>query len=270
MTKSRKLKKLAKAIADVLVYVFIIIAMLSVTLTLVSSRSSDGAVTVFGKQMRIVLSESMERNEQTDVSAFEIKNIPIRSVVFIDTVPKDMSEAEKWYDTLKVGDVLTIKYVYVRQETITHRITKIEEKPGGGSYVTLEGDNKAADADTLVQVIDTTETNSPNYIVGRVTGFSLPLGFAITALKSPAGIICIIIIPALIILVTEIFRIARLLSEDKKKSERAERDAQLSELEELRRRLAELEGKANAAPVTEIAASESTAENAPPDNAPNG
>ena len=41
---------------------------------------------------------------------------------------ENAEEAKAWYADLKVGDVLTFKYVYVRQETITHRIIDIEEK----------------------------------------------------------------------------------------------------------------------------------------------
>ena len=270
MGNTSKLKKAARIAINGFLYFFIVMAVFGVTITLVSGKDVDGTVTLFGKQMRIVLSKSMEGQDKNAVSEYDIKKIPIRSMVFIDVVPTDTAEAEKWYGELEVGDVLTIKYVYVRQETITHRIIGIEEKKDGGYLITLEGDNKAENSETSTQVIDTSERNTPNYIIGKVTGYSLPLGLFVTALKSTAGLICVIIVPALLILVSEIFRIAKILTEDKRNSERKEREEQKSELEELRRRLAELEGKATAAPVTEAKVSESTAENTPPDNAPNG
>lgn len=270
MSDAKKIKKVVKSVANGMIYVFIILAVVGVSITLVSAKDTDGTITLFDKQMRIVLSKSMEGSDKTDVKDYDIKEIPIRSMVFIDVVPKDEAEAAKWYGDLKVGDVLTIKYVYVRQETITHRIVHIEPKAGGGYLITLEGDNKAESSETSTQVIDTTERNTPNYIIGKVTGYSLALGWFVSTLKSPAGIICVIIVPALLILVSEIFRIAKLLSEDKRKSERKEREEQKNELEELRRRLAELEGKTTAAPSVEETAPKENADNVPPENTPNG
>ena len=46
-------------------------------------------------------------------------------------MPQDEGQKEKWFDNLQIGDVLTFKYVYTRQETITHRIVALEEKEGG-------------------------------------------------------------------------------------------------------------------------------------------
>ena len=84
---------------------------------------------------------------------------------------------------------MTFKYVYARQETITHRITEITEKPAGGYVIKLEGDNKNSDTETLAQTIDTSLADSPNYVVGKVTGQSYVLGLLITALKSPVGLV---------------------------------------------------------------------------------
>ena len=68
----------------------------------------DGAVNFFGYEMRTVLSDSMEKCDETDVSGFEIKDIPVKSLVFTETVPTGEA-AEEWYANLKVGDVLTFK-----------------------------------------------------------------------------------------------------------------------------------------------------------------
>lgn len=58
------------------------------------ARRSDGAVTLFGNlQLRIVLSPSMAKSDQTDVSQYEIKSIPAKSMVFVKTVPEDETEA---------------------------------------------------------------------------------------------------------------------------------------------------------------------------------
>ena len=245
MEKKQVLKKTAKIAGNVLLYVFIAVCIFGVILTVVSKKDADGTATIFGRQMRFVISPSMEKCDLTDVSKFEIKDIPTKSMVFIDTVPEDDAEAERWYADLEVGDVLTFKYVYVKQETITHRITDIDEKDGG-YIITLEGDNKNHDSDALTQTIDTTKKNSPNYIIGKVVGQSYALGLFLSTLRSPVGIICIIILPCLIILILEAVKIARVLGADRKTKERQEKEQQQNELDELRKRLAELEAERSA------------------------
>lgn len=261
MERKQALKKAGSLALNVLLYVFIAICLFSVVLTIVSKKDADGAATVFGKQMRVVLTASMEKCDETDVSGFEIKDIPVGSMVFIDTVPSDEDAAEIWYSNLKVGDVLTFKYVYVKQETITHRIVEINENPDGGYTIKLEGDNKSYDSETLTQTINTAE-ESTNYIIGKVIGQSYVLGIFVSALKSPLGIVCIVILPSLLIMTLEIIKIARMVGGEKRKRERAERDRQKAELDELRRRLAELEG----AKTTEISVPPNSNGAPPPKN----
>ena len=243
MSKSNTARKVFKIIGDVLLYAFIIICLASVIITVTVKKDSDGTATIFGKQIRIVMTESMEKCDQTDVSDYKIKHIPVNSVILIDTVPEDKEKAEKWYADLKVGDVLTFKYVYVRQETITHRITAIEKKPTGGYIIHLEGDNKNSDSKTLTQVIDTSEEDSPNYVIGKVTAKSYAFGMFIKILKHPAGIVCTVIIPACAIMFFEFYKIVKLFTQEKREKEKQESLAKDQELEELKRRLKELEDK---------------------------
>ena len=189
-------------------------------------------------------------------SQYEIKDIKVRSMVFIEVVPKDEREAKEWYADLEVGDVLTFRYVYAKQETITHRITDIYPNENGGYTITLEGDNKNADSNVLTQTIDTSLKNSPNYVIGKVTGQSYLFGLFISVLKSPAGIISIIILPSFVMLLMEVLKIVRMMNADKHKKHEEEKAQQLNELDELRRRLAELEAEKTASPP----APESTAE----------
>ncbi len=232
-----KTKKVLGIILNILTYLFFAICIFALVLSVTAKRDADGAVSLWGKQMRVVVSDSMAKSDQTDVSGYEIKDIPIRSLLFIDLVPEDEAEAEKWYAGLKAGDVLTFRYVYVQQETITHRITEITKKETGGYIIELEGDNKASDANTLSQTIDTSLTDSPNYVIGKVTGQSYPLGLLTTALKSPVGIICIVIIPCVIIAIFEIFRLVNALTENRRKKEREEQEKRNAEFEEMKRQL---------------------------------
>ena len=236
-----KAKKWVNVVLNVLMYLFLAICVLTVIMTLISRRDVDGAAEIFGYQMRIVTSESMAKCEHTDVSEFEIGSIPLRSMVFVQTVPDDAGKADEWYGDLEVGDVLTFRYVYTTQVTITHRIVSIEEKNTGGYVIELSGDNKDSDAELLNQTIDTSIAGSTNYVIGKVTGVSYAFGLVMSVLMSTPGIILIIMLPCAIIILLEVVKIVRILGADKKKRREEEEAEKNNEIEELRRRLAELE-----------------------------
>jgi large-conductance mechanosensitive channel len=230
-------QKAVGILLNTLAYAFFAVCIAALFLSVTAKKDSDGAVNLWGRQLRVVVSDSMAKCDETDVGGYDIKDIPIRSMLLIELVPENEAEAEEWYAGLKVGDVLTFRYVYVRRETITHRITEITPKETGGYIIKLEGDNKASDADTLTQTIDTSLTDSPNYVIGKVTGQSLAVGLFITALKSPVGIVCIVIIPCIIIAVFEIIRLINALTENRKKREREEQKKRDEEFEEMKRQL---------------------------------
>ena len=236
-----KIRKIGKITLDVLLYIFLAICIFAVFVTVLSKRDSDGAAEVFGYQMRVVTSDSMSECEYTDVSGFEIKDIPIRSMVFVKVMPDDPAKADEFYRSLKVGDVLTFRYVYTTQVTITHRITAITEKETGGFVIELAGDNKSSEDGQLTQVIDTSVPNNMNYVIGKVTGQAKIFGSVMSFLMQPVGIIFLIILPCAIIILIEILKIVKLLTADKKMREQEEMNKKESELEELRRRLAEME-----------------------------
>ena len=236
-----KIKKIGKIALDVLLYIFLAICIFAVIVTVISKRDSDGAAEVFGYQMRVVTSDSMSESEFSDVSAYKIKDIPIRSMVFVKVMPDDPAEADEFYRSLKVGDVLTFRYVYTTQVTITHRITSITEKDTGGFIIELAGDNKNSEDGQLTQVIDTSIPNNTNYVIGKVTGQAYLLGLLMSFLMQPVGIILLIIVPCFIIILLEVLKIVKVRGADKKKREQEEKQNKDIELEELRRKLAELE-----------------------------
>ena len=243
MNTGRKLKKALKIVGDVVLYGFIILCLICVFLTITAKKSPDGAATIFGQQMRYVQTESMAKCDATydQIKQYRIKDIPMYSMVFIEVVPEDSAKASKWYDALEIGDVLTFKYVNVRQETITHRLVEKTPDGKGGWILRLEGDNRAEGSQVGSQIIETSDTNSTNYVIGKVVGTNYLFGIAITTLKHPAGIVCLIILPAFVILFFEIFKVVRIINADRKKKFNEQTQKQQNELEELRRRLAELE-----------------------------
>lgn len=236
-------KRIGRVAANVLLAVFLAACVFALVMTLLSKKSSDGAAEIFGYQLRVVTSDSMARCDLTDVSNYEIGSIPVRSMVFVKVMPQEDAAADAWYRDLRVGDVLTFRYVYTSQVTITHRITSIEEKPTGGFLIELEGDNRNSESELMTQTIDTSIPNNPNYVIGRVTGQSFLLGFFISLLQAPIGIILIVIVPCFIIILLEVLKIVGVLTEDKRKREQEEQAKRDGELEALRRRLAELEAR---------------------------
>ncbi len=245
MEKRITVKRVLHVLSAVLLYLFLSICILALVLTIASKKDSDGAASLFGYQMRIVVSDSMAECEFTDVSAYEIKSIPIRSMVFVQTVPEDESKAQAWYDGLQVGDVLTFRYVYTSQVTVTHRITSIAETEGG-YLITLAGDNKNSDSGQLTQIIDTSAKNSPNYVIGKVVGQSRMLGWLFSLLKEPLGLVFTVIVPCFIIILLEVIKIVGMVHTDRKQREQEEQRKKDSEIEELRRRLAALEQQGGA------------------------
>ena len=237
-------KKIGNIIGNIVMFVFLAICIFAVILTVFSKKDTDGASEIFGYQMRVVVSDSMGASDQTDVSKFEIGSIPLHSMIFVKLMPEDPAEADEWYRSIKVGDVLTFRYVYTSQMTITHRVVSITEKETGGFIIELEGDNKASDSKLLKQTIDTSEPNALNYVLGKVVGQSYLFGLFLSILREPVGLICLIIIPCFIIILLEVLKIINVLNAEKKKRVQEEAQKKDDELEALRRRLAELE-KAN-------------------------
>ena len=239
-----KVKKILSIVMNVLVYAFIAVIALFLIFTIVFGKLGSDATSILGYQFRTVISPSMEECELTDVSDYDIKSLPLNTMIFIEEVPTDVSEANEWYSDLEVGDVLTFKYLYVRQEVITHRIIKIEDNGKGGYYIYLEGDNKNTESGILTQMIDTSNEFSPNYVIGKVVGHSYVIGSLVTFLRSTIGLVLIIVV-IVVILILEVLKLAKLLTHDKREAEKKKQQAQLDELEELRKKVALLEKNNN-------------------------
>ena len=213
------MRKLGRFLLGVILFCFLAIATASVLITLFSEKNETGAVELFGYQTLIVTSNSMEECSETDVSKYEIQSIPKNAMVLVQLVPENEAEANSWYRSLKVGDVLTFRYYYAQQITITHRITNITEKKTGGFIIELEGDNKNSNVDQLKQTIDTSDAASMNYVIGKVKFASISPGLLLSALKSPIGLVLIIMVPCAIIIMMEVLKINNVVVEDKRVKE---------------------------------------------------
>ena len=242
---STKTKKILGIIFNVMIYIFIFIVLTSLIFTLTQKNNNDDAVGLFGHQMRIVVSPSMEECELTDVSDYDIKSLKVKTMIFIKEIPTDEKERADWYEDLEVGDVLTFKYVYVRQEVITHRLIGKVENGKGGYFLHLQGDNKNSVDGATTQIIDTSDEASANYVIGKVVGQSYSLGWLVTLLKSSLGLIFIVIIPSIIIITLEVVKIINLLSFKKKAAENEKKKHMQDEIEELKKKIEMLEQENN-------------------------
>lgn len=227
-----QVKKIARIASTVLLFLIVIACGIAMILAMIAKRADSDAPTLFGYQLRVVTTDSMAECDLTDVSDYEVGSIPAGSLVFIKTMPEDVTEAEAWCRDLKVGDVLTFRYTYAEEVTITHRIIAITEKETGGYLIELAGDNKNSTTyNQLTQTIDTSIAVRSNYIVGKVTGQSELLG---TIAGRPTAILLMVLLVGFLVILIEAIRFVSLLQ---KQGVTELKD----ELADLQRRLADIE-----------------------------
>ena len=152
--------------------------------------------------------------------------------------PKDKTARDEWYSSLKVGDVLSFRYQYVQQVTVTHRITNIIENSDGGYLIELMGDNSS----NSVQSINTSlDESGSNYIIGKVVGQSRLLGGFLHALRTPIGLTFIILLPCVVIITIEVLRIISVFNKNSRQKLLEEQQIKDAEIAALKERIAELE-----------------------------
>ena len=78
-------------------------------------------------------------------------------------------------------------------------------------------------------------------MLGKVTAVFSVLGFIVSLLKNPIGLVFIVIIPCFIIILLEILKILGAYNAEKQKRNKEEAKKKDDELEELKKRLAALE-----------------------------
>ena len=115
-------------------------------------------------------------------------NIPLGSLVIVQKS-----------DNYEIGDVITVKELSNPIISVTHRIVDINTDNSIVSYVTKGDANDANDMDLRF----------PAEIIGKVI-FQLPLlGYLISFTRTQLGLILLIIIPAIIIIFSEIKNIKK-------------------------------------------------------------
>lgn len=214
-------KKALSVTVGIFVALFLLLAAMSLAVTIFYSVKGEDA-TLFGVQLRIVLSGSME----PEIDEGEL--IAVK-------VPGDSDKT--FYEELEVGDVLSFYYIKPDDRVrvvVTHKIVVIEKVSTGYRY-TMQG--VAVDDDT--QII----TSGSGDIIGKVVWHSKFLGGFVRFVRSKAGIVFCMIIPALAVAVYESIRIAGLVREGRaEKAAERKKTAQEKdeEIETLRREIERL------------------------------
>lgn len=156
-------------------------------------------------EVMVVVTGSMDGDPRNE---YEICSIPIGSLIFVSHVPQDPVQAQNFYASLSVGDVLTFHHTNpatYEDMVVTHRIVSIADDPNGYVF-TLQGDAIADDpTNSSVQVVDSWSGD----VVGKVTGVSPLLGDLVVFLSGWTGKVVLIIIPCLILVASEVVSIVR-------------------------------------------------------------
>ncbi len=109
-----------------------------------------------------------------------------------DAVIVDPTDASK----LQPGQVISYQSPADPQVTITHRLMRVDQPTG---WLTTQGD-----------ALDTADsTFPPRLVLGQVTTVVPHFGLILNALRRPLGLALLVYLPALIIIASEVKRLAR-------------------------------------------------------------
>ena len=181
--RKRTFKLFSKIISYTLIVVLMVVASFFITYVVCGKvAEKEGKNPPFG--LYTVISPSMT------------PNIDVYDVVFV----KSTSEED-----LKVDDVITFysSNAFFGNTPITHRIVEILDIPNNGTMYRVKGDaNESADSEKVI----------PSNIIGKVI-FKIPkLGKLQFFLASKKGWLLAILIPAVSIIIYDIFKLIRLIN----------------------------------------------------------
>ena len=253
--KESKVKKIISIVLDALFISFAAFAVVAIIFRNTTSNNKNGN-SINGYQLRTVETGSMAENNHIDpetYKSYSIKTLPVHSLIRIKEVTE--KNQEKFYEDLKVGDVVTFVYYTningkVGQYVYTHRL--IEKAPAVDGYkLTLMGD--AEQASGGVQVVYTnpiTAEQAFSYVIGKVVWSNHAMGEVVSFLKARTGILVLVVIPCTLLCLFEIGKIVFYVTKDKKEKKlikegetQAELDSNQAEIENLKAQLAALQNK---------------------------
>ncbi len=154
---------------------------------------NGGSPNPIGREMRYIVSGSMEGNPQDQ---YDIPEIPVYSVVVINT-------GEDSLDDFEVGDIVAFEYL---GSTVVHRVISIQYDDSGNAVsLTAHGDSRPS---------GDTQTVTSGMIDGKVVGVSETLG-AITHFAKSSSVLILVLILVLIVAAYSLRDILAILREGK-------------------------------------------------------
>lgn len=158
--------------------ILIFALLLTMLFTVIIMRASGGEASLFGYQIKSVLSGSMEPDIKTG------------SIIALQETGDDHE--------FKQNDVIT--FITEDGMTVTHRIDEVQDD--GQSYITKGDANDAPDMDPVLQ----------KDIIGLYNGFTIPyLGYVINFATSKEGSALLLVFPGMGLVLYSFLRIGRVV-----------------------------------------------------------
>lgn len=215
----KKKKSVGKVIADVIFYVVALLVVIFSVFSIIAKQNS-GVAKVFGYSPIVVLSDSMNGDQEDSFSKGDL--IVIKSV-------KDKN-------TLEEGDIITFYDMSIidnKKVPNSHRIIDVIET-NNGLFFQTQGDNTLTNPNPDQVLVKDSD------VIGQYVFNIKGAGTIISKLQTPLGFFLVVVVPAIIFLVYEIFLFMRIIILEKMKKQHAIADSKESETAELKRQLEEL------------------------------
>ena len=193
------MKKALKIVGNVILWLFVAFAAITMVFSLSAAANNDGVPSIFGKSLITIQSDSMNPTFKKG------------DLIFDDT----LSGVEKM--TLEIDDVITFKADLDgdgKDELNTHRIIDIVDA-GGNSvkddedyyknnnvYYRTQGDNKETNATPDEHLV------RHDTVVGKYTGAKLGgMGKVLDFLQSSTGFLVVIVLPLALFFIYELYNV---------------------------------------------------------------
>lgn len=227
-----KVKKILNIVSTVATFLLMGVALFAVLITVFTTRTVDKTErSLFGRKFFVVLSDSMSATDFSAGDMIVVKEVDV--------------------NTLSEGDIITFYSQDTKSfgEIITHKIREVKYNDEGA----LLG---------FVTYGTTTDTNDealaePSLVIGQYQSKLSRFGYFIQFMKTPVAYIIFVAVPFALIIGHEIYKVIKVVNENKKEKlkleteergklldeERLKNEQMQKELEELRKQLAATQKK---------------------------
>lgn len=214
---AKKTKSKGKLISKIITGIFatlVLILLISQVVGAITSKNNYGVPNLFGKQILVILTDSMEPAYKVDEAIF-VNKVDLKTLK-ASTTPE-----------AKDGDTITF-YDPQNKIVITHRIIEVIEREDGGIDFRTLGDNLNAQT-CLARYNGPCTIANADYVKGEnvlgvVVGKSAFYGQVINATKKPETILIVSVIPLIFVFASSVADIIKISKMSEEEFEYAELD----------------------------------------------